>query len=488
MIRFLLNNTLQSISDIDPNTTILNYLRTTKSLTGTKEGCASGDCGACTVVLAEVKNDQLTYLAINSCLTLLPALNGKQLITVEALKSGSQLHPVQQSLVDNHGSQCGFCTPGIVMSLFSYSKNAQQEFSKAKALEALSGNLCRCTGYQPIINAAQEINYPKNDWFDQQQQETIDTLKNIQPPQNSPANDALLSKHQHSTTKKAFAPVNLTQLDSLLKQYPSAHLLAGGTDLVLDITQKHQSFDELIYVGGIDELQQVSTHETHIELGAAVSLTQCHTILANEYPDFGHLLERFASLQVRNQGTLGGNIANASPIGDTPPALIAAGASLQLRHAGSVRSMPLEVFFIDYRKTHLAAGEYIEKIIIPRKPKHSLYKVYKLSKRLDDDISAVCGAFHIELSNNKVIRATIAYGGMAAICKRATQCEQELIGHSWDKSSIERAMAALGSDYTPLTDFRASAQYRIHAARNLLLKFWMESQPNSLPTRVTDYV
>ncbi len=499
MIRFLLNNKLQTISTIDPNTTVLSYLRAEQSRTSTKEGCASGDCGACTVVIAEVENGQLVYRAINSCLTLLPALNGKQLLTVEDLKENNQLHAVQQAMVDHHGSQCGFCTPGIVMSLFAYQKNTSpkllpDEFSKAEALEALAGNLCRCTGYQPIINAAKAINHRHlPDRFDQQTEQTIELLNNIQPVQCH-----AISNTRHKTTAglTAFSPSTLQELDELLKQHPAAHLLAGGTDLVLDITQKHRSFKTLIYLGEIKALKQINLTATHVDIGAAVPLSQCHSVIADEYPDFGHLLERFASLQIRNQGTLGGNIANASPVGDSPPALLATEAILQLRKNGVRRFLPIDEFFLGYRKTQLAQGEYIEKIIIPRKPSGSVYRVYKLSKRLDDDISAVCAAIHLNIKDSHIASAIIAFGGMAAIPKRASHCEQALLNQSWNETTIHQAMDALQQDFTPLSDFRASAEYRMLAARNLLLKCWIETQlnddtchvPSHMPTKVTDYV
>ena len=343
MIRFLLNQTPEIIEAIDPNTTVLNYLRQHKHLTGTKEGCASGDCGACTAVLVSLQDETLSYEAINTCLTLLPALEGKQLITIEALKQ-AQLHSVQKAMVEHHGSQCGFCTPGIVMSLFALQKNVAT-YQREDTLEALSGNLCRCTGYQPIINAAKQIcDTPSNDIFDQQTGNTIAQLKALQ--------NAHLSSIQ-AQGSECYSPRTLEELDKLLLQKPNARILAGGTDLALEITQLHHRLSPIVYLGRIEALKRINLSDSHIEIGAACTLSHCHSILSQEYPDLGKLLDRFASLQIRNQGTLGGNIANASPIGDSPPALIAAGASVQLRRNGHIRCMPLDEFFIDYRKTHL---------------------------------------------------------------------------------------------------------------------------------------
>ena len=479
MIRFLLNQTPEIIEAIDPNTTVLNYLRQHKHLTGTKEGCASGDCGACTAVLVSLQDETLSYEAINTCLTLLPALEGKQLITIEALKQ-AQLHPVQKAMVEHHGSQCGFCTPGIVMSLFALQKNVAT-YQREDTLEALSGNLCRCTGYQPIINAAKQIcDTPSNDIFDQQTGNTIAQLKALQ--------NAHLSAIQ-AQGSECYSPRTLEELDKLLLQKPNARILAGGTDLALEITQLHHRLSPIVYLGRIEALKRINLSDSHIEIGAACTLSHCHSILSQEYPDLGKLLDRFASLQIRNQGTLGGNIANASPIGDSPPALIAAGASVQLRRNGHIRCMPLDEFFIDYRKTHLLPGEYIEKIIIPRKHPQSLYRIYKVSKRLDDDISAVCGAFHLQLHNGLITNVRIAFGGMAAIPKRAVKCERALAGQPWQFSVLEKAIPALNDDFNALSDFRASAQYRTLTARNLLMKLWWESQHDSnLITRVSDHV
>lgn len=480
MIQFLLNRALRTEHDLDPNMTVLNYLREKCSKTGTKEGCASGDCGACTVVVGELVGEDIRYRTLNSCLTFVSALHGKQLITVEDLKHEARLHPVQQAMADCHGSQCGFCTPGFVMSLFALDKNSPQ-YSQPKTLEALAGNLCRCTGYRPIIAAAEQAaEQHRPDHFDAGKAETIKQLKSIASKTIAELNDG---------TKRSLIPQTVAELAEAYEANPDARLLAGGTDLALEVTQFHRTLETLIYVGGIKEMQGVEAFDDRIELGAAAALTDCYQALADEFPDFGELLHRFASLQIRNQGTLGGNIGNASPIGDTPPLLIALGASLVLRKGKQQRTVLLEDFFLDYKKTDRQPGEFIEKIIVPRLGDYE-FRAYKISKRLDDDISAVCAAIAIRLdpATGAVSDARIAFGGMAAIPKRAAACEQALVGSVWNDATLEQACTALAQDFTPLSDFRASREYRLSTAQNLLHKYFLEVQSSTIETRVTAYV
>jgi xanthine dehydrogenase small subunit len=479
LIRFLLNQELRTESDLDPNVTVLNYLRENLGKTGTKEGCASGDCGACTVVVGELENDRMRYRTLNSCLTFVSALDGKQLITVEGLKHQGQMHSVQQAMVDCHGSQCGFCTPGFVMSLFALQKNSPQH-NKAAAEEALAGNLCRCTGYRPILDAAQSsCTAPATDQFDQHSEQTLARLRDIQPTGTSELSCA---------GNRSFSPLTVADLAQLYQDNPEARLLAGGTDLALEVTQMHRSLPVMIYVGNVEELKQVETFDDRIEIGAAVPLTDCYDVLAREYPDFGAMLHRFASLQIRNQGTLGGNIGNASPIGDTPPALLTLDAQIVLRKGSNTRTIALADYFVDYRVTVRQEAEFIEKIIVPRAQGRDSFRVYKISKRLDDDISAVCGAFDLSVQDGRITDARVAFGGMAAIPKRASRCEQALIGKPWTQATIEAAARALGEDFTPLSDFRASKEYRRLTAANLLRKYFLELSTPQLATRVTDYV
>nr|WP_283099662.1 xanthine dehydrogenase small subunit [Pseudomonas sp. MWU12-2037] len=469
---------------MDPNLTVLEYLREHLGKPGTKEGCASGDCGACTVVVGELHCDasgqeQIRYRSLNSCLTFVSSLHGKQLISVEDLKHQGQLHSVQQAMVDCHGSQCGFCTPGFVMSLFALQKNSDAPDSH-KAHEALAGNLCRCTGYRPILAAAERAccNKPA-DQFDAREAETIARLKAIAPTETAELN---------SGDKRCLVPLTVADLAALYDAYPQARLLAGGTDLALEVTQFHRTLPVMIYVGNVAELKRIETFEDHLEIGAATPLSDCYAALKAEYPDFGELLQRFASLQIRNQGTLGGNIGNASPIGDSPPLLIALNAQLRLRKGDSTRTLALEDYFIDYRVTARQDSEFIESIIVPRADAAWQFRAYKVSKRLDDDISAVCAAFNLRLENGVVAEARIAFGGMAAIPKRARACERALVGQPWNQDNLERACAALGEDFTPLSDFRASKEYRLLSARNLLHKYFIELQTPHIETRVTAYV
>ena len=485
MIQFLLNQTLRTEHTLDPNLTVLNYLREHLHKPGTKEGCASGDCGACTVVVGELHTDaegleRLRYRSLNSCLTFVSALHGKQLISIEDLKHQGQLHSVQRAMVDCHGSQCGFCTPGFVMSLFALQKNSTGQPDGHLAHEALAGNLCRCTGYRPILAAAEQAcSGQQQDQFDTHQSATIALLKTITPTQTGELN---------SGDKRCLLPMTISDLAQLYESQPQARLLAGGTDLALEVTQFHRPLPVMIYVGNVAEMKHIERFDDRIEIGAAVSLTDAYGTLKAEYPDFGELLQRFASLQIRNQGTLGGNIGNASPIGDSPPLLIALGAQLVLRKGQTLRTLAIEDYFIDYRVTARQEGEFIEKIIIPRADPSHAFRAYKISKRLDDDISAVCAAFNLHIDNGVVTGARVAFGGMAAIAKRAAACEAALLGANWNSASIERACAALANDFTPLSDFRASKEYRLLSAQNLLRKYFIELQTPHLETRVTAYV
>ncbi|WP_417226855.1 xanthine dehydrogenase small subunit [Amphritea sp.] len=479
MIRFLLNKELRVEQQLDPNMTVLNYLRDERSKTGTKEGCASGDCGACTVVLGELDGDRIRYKSINACLTFIATLNGKQLISVEDLKQGSTLHPAQQAMVDCHGSQCGFCTPGIVMSMFALGKNITHP-NKEEINEALAGNLCRCTGYRPIIEAAEKMaNDVTPDSFTSEEAATVAKLRQIQPQQQVELSDG---------TKRAFNPTTIAELADLLTAYPNARLLAGGTDLALEVTQFHRPIETLIYIADIPALKEIHITDQQLELGASASLSNCYQRLNYDYPDVGALLHRFASLQIRNQGTLGGNIGNASPIGDAPPMLIALDAKLVLRKGEQQRTLDLQDYFIDYKVTAQQPGEFIEKVIVPRAADNGEFRSYKISKRIDDDISAVLGCFNLKISNGVVESARIAFGGMAAIPKRASYCEQALIGAPWTRTSIEQAKAALQQDFNPISDFRASREYRLLVATNMLTRYFIEIETPDVETRVTAYV
>lgn len=481
MIKFLLNQEMREETDLSPNVTVLNYLREHLGKNGTKEGCGSGDCGACTVVLGEREGDHIRYRTVNSCLTFVSTLHGKQLLTVEDLKSrDGRLHPVQQAMVDFHGSQCGYCTPGFIMSMFALSKN-KPTAQKHDIFEALAGNLCRCTGYRPIVDAAKAIAEQPQlvDQFSTYEAEILAKLDQIET-------DALVTLNGNGNV--CFSPVSSDELAHLLMEHPDAQLLAGGTDLALQVTQLYRELPKMIYVGNVGDMKQLTEDEQQLVIGAARSLNDSYDALSRVFPDMGELLERFASLQIRNQGTLGGNIGNASPIGDAPPVLMALNARLVLRKGDERRELPIGDYFLDYKKTAQQTSEFIEKIIVPKPTANQCFKVYKLSKRLDDDISAVCGAFNLTITNDVISDARIAFGGMAAVPKRASACEQALLNQPWTKATVKLAMDALNGDFEPLTDFRASKEYRTKTATNLLYKFFLEQQSLQLETRVTSYV
>ncbi|HLD64708.1 MAG TPA: xanthine dehydrogenase small subunit, partial [Pseudomonas sp.] len=353
-------------------------------------------------------------------------------------------------------------------------------FDKADTMEALAGNLCRCTGYRPIIDAAEQACCQKQpDQFDAAEAQTVAQLKAIAPQDTAELN---------SGDKRCLLPLTVADLADIYASNPEARLLAGGTDLALEVTQFHRELPVMIYVGHIEAMKRVEVTAESIEIGAATALSDCYAALAQDYPDFGELLHRFASLQIRNQGTLGGNIGNASPIGDAPPLLIALGAQILLRKGDSSRTLALEDYFLDYRVTARQDSEFIEKIIVPRATASRTFRAYKVSKRLDDDISAVCAAFNLRIEAGVVQEARVAFGGMAAIPKRAAACEAALVGSAWYPGVIERACEALAEDFTPLSDFRASKEYRLLTAQNLLRKYFLELQTPDVETRVTAYV
>lgn len=467
MIQFLLDDELIQVDGLAAETSLLDYLRSHLGLTGTKEGCASGDCGACTVVLGGADGDALRYRAVNACLMPLGAVHGYQVLTVEHLADGGVPHPVQQAMVACHGSQCGFCTPGIVMSLFAW-RHSPQPHDRDSALTALSGNLCRCTGYRPILDAATQIaGQPCHDRFARNAARTLARLRAL------PGSGAL-----HDAQTSAWLPTTLAELDELLRRHPQARLIAGGTDLVLEATQHLKAFPALIHLDHIGELQRLERQDGHLLIGAARPYADCLDAL-EEFPGVAALLERLGSLQIRQRGTLGGNIANASPIGDMPPVLLALDATLRLRRAGEVREVPVDGFFTGYRQTILQPGEYIEAVRIPRLRANQRFRVDKVSKRRDDDISTVCMALRLDLDEAGIVTAArLACGGMAATPMRGARSEAALRGRRFDAAAVVAAQAAIAEDFQPIDDLRASAAYRLKVAQNLLqraLLQWTES-------------
>lgn len=470
-VRFILDGEVQEVTCTDPTMSLLNYLRYQVARTGTKEGCAEGDCGACTVVVGELVGDTVKYRAVNACILFLPSLDGKELLTVESLKDkDGKLHPVQQALVETHGSQCGFCTPGFVMSLYALYLKGEPS-SKSEIEDALAGNLCRCTGYGPIIEAA-NLMFAIADGDALDQDAAVRALKAIK------RTDTLTVIGKGTVTsaeKHYYAPVTVSAMAELMAKNPGATVLAGGTDVGLWVTKMHRELTCVIDVGKIEELTLVTETEDALEIGAGVKYSDAEDAICGLYPDMGEVMRRIGSRQIRNSGTIGGNIANGSPIGDMPPLLIAAGASLVLRSARGERILPLEDFFVDYGKQDRAGDEFVEKVILPKPKGEILYKAYKLSKRFDQDISAVCAGFGITVQDGVVTNARLAYGGMAATPKRALNAEVALVGQPWNQQTVENAMTAMEQDFTPLTDMRASANYRMQAAQNLLMKAYVES-------------
>jgi xanthine dehydrogenase small subunit len=472
-IRFYYGGKVHEVANQPTTRTLLQYLRDELHCTGTKEGCAEGDCGACTVVVGELDGrGGVDLRAINACIQFLPALDGKAVFTVEDLRlPDGALHPVQQALVDCHGSQCGFCTPGFAMSMWGMYVNRDPALpgpDRAEINDALSGNLCRCTGYRPIIDAAVAMFDRPYVPFDRES--LVRTLESLRRSEvfTYEADDHVFH-----------APRTLAQLAELRAAHPDARILAGSTDIGLWVTKQLRDLPHLVYIGQVAELRDISSDGKTLTIGAGALLTTAFDALREHFGELDELCRRFASLPIRNAGTLGGNVANGSPIGDSMPALIALGTRIVLRRAERVREMPLEEFYLAYQKTALEPGEFVQALRVPLPVENQRFRTYKLSKRFDQDISAVCAAFSVMLDGDVVSSARIAYGGVAATPKRAANAEQALVGKTWDEATAQRVMQAFEQDYAPLSDMRASSAYRKMAVRNLSYRFYLETRPHA---------
>ncbi|SDG65428.1 xanthine dehydrogenase small subunit [Paraburkholderia phenazinium] len=483
-IRFYHRGAVREVQDVPATRTVLQHLREDLHCTGTKEGCAEGDCGACTVVLGELDaHGALALKAVNACIQFLPTLDGRALFSVEDLRAADgALHPAQQAMVDCHGSQCGFCTPGFVMSMWALYENQPAAAglpTRDEINAALSGNLCRCTGYRPIVEAAQKMfdyaHYPRVPFDRAAVAEALDGLQRRDTFEYR-ARDVRGSAFG---TPTFYAPVTLDAFAALRAKHPHARILAGSTDVGLWVTKQFRDLGDILYLGNVAELKGIERDAQTLTIGAAVTLEDAYAALAVDYPELAELWTRFASLPIRNAGTLGGNVANGSPIGDSMPALLALGAEVVLRHGAKTRMLPLDAFYLGYQKTALAAGEFVAAIRVPRPAPDLRFRTYKVSKRYDQDISAVCAAFALRIANGTIVEARLAFGGMAATPKRAAHAEAALTGAAWDDTATQRAMEALAADYQPLTDMRASSAYRLKVARNLLRRFQLETRDHA---------
>jgi xanthine dehydrogenase small subunit len=477
-VRFLFGDTEIALRDLDPTATVLDWLRLDRRLTGTKEGCAEGDCGACTVLVGEPAEAGMRYQAVNACIRFLATLDGCRLLTVEHLKRpDGSLNPPQQAMVDCHGSQCGFCTPGFVMSLQALYLSDPAP-SRDAITDALAGNLCRCTGYAPIIAAARrmyELEAPGADPLLRDAVATAVRLKTLRDEETVATG---------ADGRRFLAPATLDALAGILEAEPDATIVAGATDVGLWVTKFQRQLPSVVYLGRVAALKTIAETDEGLEIGAGVTYSEAEAAIALLFPDFATLIRRIGARPVRNVGTIGGNIANGSPIGDTPPALIALGAEIVLRRGAVERRIALEDFFIAYGKQDRQPGEFVLRIVIPWLGPSTQFRAYKLAKRFDQDISAVCGAFAIDLAGGLVTRARLAFGGMAGVPKRAATAEAALVGQPWTRASVEAAMAAMAADFAPLSDWRASAGYRAKTAANMLLRCFIETTEPHTETRL----
>lgn len=467
-IRFLLNGEEKSVKDVPATLTLLDYLRLEQRLTGSKEGCAEGDCGACTVLVGRLHNGKLHYETVNACIRFLASLNGCHVVTIEHLSGPEgRLHPVQQAMVEYHGSQCGFCTPGFVMSLYALWMG-NPEPSEIEVETAVQGNLCRCTGYEPIVKAALAVNQfgnPAHDYLNIERAALAEKLQALAPKTrvvSGPEDD------------RAILPRDVADLAQVLAENPEATIVAGSTDVGLWVTKFMRPISPVVFITHLEELKDIKLTEEDLTIGAGVTYSESQDAIRQAFPHLGEYWDRIAGWQVRNMGTIGGNIANGSPIGDTPPVLIALGAEVTLTKAAGNRTLPLEDFFIDYGKQDREPGDFVASIRIPRSQVGQMDAAYKISKRRDEDISSVAAGFSVTVADGVVTSARLAFGGMAATPKRAPAAEAALVGQPWSEATFDAAATAIAGDFTPFTDWRASSEYRTLAAGNLLRRFFLE--------------
>lgn len=467
-IHFLLNGQAVSIEGVSADQTLLDFLRLNRRLTGTKEGCAEGDCGACTVLVGRLAVDGLTYEPVNACIRFLASLDGCHVVTIEHLSGpDGRLHPVQQAMVDHHGSQCGFCTPGFVMSLYALWMETPEP-TETQVETALQGNLCRCTGYEPIIRAAIAVSRygtPSADLLNTERDQVTTQLRVLRDGKRVVTGPA---------DNQAILPADVDDLANVLLDHPKATIVAGATDVGLWVTKFLRPIGPAVFIGHLTEMKSVQHDDDALTIGATASYTDCQDAIAEVFPHLSPYWDRIAGWQVRNMGTVGGNIANGSPIGDTPPVLIALGAEVTLRHGSKRRTMPLQDFFIDYGKQDRKPGEFVERIRVPRPAPGQRDAAYKISKRRDEDISSVAVGISVTVTDNIITKSRIAFGGMAATPKRAAAAEAALMGQPWSEVTFDAAAKALPKDFQPLTDWRASSDYRMLSAQNLLRRFYLE--------------